>query len=184
MGLKSYLAPGRKADKGKEPVVEVPMSEKVHTGTSTPQHLAPMSGAATPYGSRPVSVFPEGDFRNNAKEEINDIKCDMMVNHLYSQQMELLWTAGGHDEGALLKKSRGQYACCPSDLESEPNGFFKAIQTLNVRVSKASSTFSVYSLTSYPECHDRQHSCYQALPSRKRPCLHPLEERSPSPGPP
>ncbi|THX03796.1 hypothetical protein D6D13_07479 [Aureobasidium pullulans] len=140
MGLKSYLAPGRKADKGKEPVVEVPLSEKVHTGTSTPQHLAPISGAATPYGSRPVSVFPEGDFRNNAKEEINDIKCDMMVNHLYSQQMELLWTAGGHDEGALLKKSRGQYACCPSDLESEPHGFFKAIQTLNVRSAMTVNT--------------------------------------------
>lgn len=138
MGLKAYLAPGRKADKGKEPVVEVPMSEKTPTGTSTPGFLAPsaaMSGAATPFGSRPASVFPQGDFRNNAKEEINDIKCDMMVNHLYSQQMELLWTAGGHDEGVLLKKSRGQYACCPSDLESEPSGFFKAVQMLNVRVS-------------------------------------------------
>jgi membrane glycosyltransferase len=137
MGLKSYLAP--KVDKkGKNASVDVPMSEKISTGTSTPQYpmaSARMSGAATPYDSRPVSLYPEGDFRNNAREEINDIKCDMMVNHLYSQQMELLWTAGGHDEGALLKKSRGQYACCPSDLESEPAGFFKAIQTLNVRVS-------------------------------------------------
>ena len=138
MGLKSYLAPGRKADK-KAANNDTELNEKAPaTGTSTPQFMAPsmpVSGAATPYGSRPASMFPEGDFRNHAREEILDIKCDMMVNNLYSQQMELLWTAGGYDEGILLKKSRGKYACCPSDLESEPVGFFKAVETLNVRVS-------------------------------------------------
>ena len=132
MGLKSYLTPGRKSDKGKE--AGIPMSEKVGTGASTPQ-FAQASGAATPLDSRPISLYPVGDFRNNAQNEITDIKCDMMVNHLYSRQMELLWTAGGHDEGVLLKKSRGNYACCPSDLESEPAGFHRAVQTLNVRVS-------------------------------------------------
>lgn len=139
MGLKSYLAPGRKSDKKEEKKPE--LNEKAPaTGTSTPQQA--VSGAATPFGSRPVSVFPEGDFRNHAKEEILDIKCDMMVNNLYQKQMELLWTAGGHDEGILLKKSRGKYACCPSDLESEPFGFFKAIETLNVRVSTRSFYFN------------------------------------------
>ncbi|KAI5236437.1 hypothetical protein E4T43_08620 [Aureobasidium subglaciale] len=145
MGLKSYLAPGRKADKkDKEEKKVSELNEKAPaTGTSTPQHLAPsapLSGAATPYGSRPASMFPEGDFRNHAREEILDIKCDMMVNNLYSQQMELLWTAGGHDEGILLKKSRGQYACCPSDLESEPTGFYKAVETLNVRSAMTVNT--------------------------------------------
>jgi hypothetical protein len=138
MGLKSYLAPGRKSDK-KADNNATELNEKTPaTGTSTPQHLAPsgpVSGAATPFGSRPASMFPEGDFRNHAKEEVLDIKCDMMVNNLYQKQMEFLWTAGGHDEGILLKKSRGKYACCPSDLESEPVGFFKAVETLNVRVS-------------------------------------------------
>ncbi|KAH0373699.1 hypothetical protein KCU65_g253, partial [Aureobasidium melanogenum] len=142
MGLKSYLAPGRKSDKKDEKKPE--LNEKAPaTGTSTPQHLTPsgaVSGAATPFGSRPVSVFPEGDFRNHAKEEILDIKCDMMVNNLYQKQMELLWTAGGHDEGILLKKSRGKYACCPSDLESEPYGFFKAVETLNVRSAMTVNT--------------------------------------------
>lgn len=139
MGLKSYLAPGRKTDKKAENN-DTELNEKASpTGTSTPQFLAAsgaVSGAATPFGSRPASVFPEGDFRNHAAAEILDIKCDMMVNNLYQQQMELLWTAGGHDEGILLKKSRGKYACCPSDLETEPIGFFKAVETLNVRVSK------------------------------------------------
>ncbi|KAG9677624.1 hypothetical protein KCU95_g15013, partial [Aureobasidium melanogenum] len=142
MGLKSYLAPGRKSDKKDGKSTE--LNEKAPaTGASTPHHLTPsgaVSGAATPFGSRPVSVFPEGDFRNHAKEEILDIKCDMMVNSLYQKQMELLWTAGAHDEGILLKKSRGKYACCPSDLESEPFGFFKAIETLNVRCAMTVNT--------------------------------------------
>ncbi|KAF1354804.1 glycosyl transferase family group 2-domain-containing protein [Delphinella strobiligena] len=63
-----------------------------------------------------------------------------MVNWLYQQQMELLWTAGGHDEGIVLKKSRNAYTCCPSDLDQEPAGFSKAIQTLNVRCAMTVNT--------------------------------------------
>lgn len=86
--------------------------------------------------SRPNSqMFPAGDFRNNAPEELRDIKCDVMVNWLYQQQMEMLWTAGAADEGVVLKKTRGNYTCCPPDLMEEPFGFFKSIEMLNVRVS-------------------------------------------------
>lgn len=66
---------------------------------------------------------------------MNDLKCDVMVNWLYQQQMERLWTAGGIDEGVVLKKARGAYTCCPADITEEPYGFFKAVETLNVRVS-------------------------------------------------
>jgi hypothetical protein len=58
-----------------------------------------------------------------------------MVNWLYQQQMERLWTAGAHDEGVVLKRSRGAYTTCPEDLIEEPYGFYKAIETLNVRVA-------------------------------------------------
>ncbi|KAL2353394.1 glycosyl transferase family group 2-domain-containing protein [Cryomyces antarcticus] len=73
-------------------------------------------------------------------EDINEIKSDVMVNWLYQQQMERLWTAGGHDEGVVLKKGRGAYTCCPSDIIDEPVGFFKAVQTLNVRVAMTVNT--------------------------------------------
>ena len=106
------------------------MTEKV------PEHLmVPGSGSATPFQSRPASLYPVGDFRNSQADEINEIKCDVMVNWLYQQQMERLWTAGGRDEGVVLKKGRSTYACCPADIVDEPYGFFKAIETLNVRVS-------------------------------------------------
>lgn len=90
----------------------------------------------SPWQSRPGSqMYPPGDFRNNDKDELRDIKCDVMVNWLYQQQMEMLWTAGAADEGVVLKKTRGSYTCCPADIMEEPYGFFKSIEMLNVRVS-------------------------------------------------
>lgn len=88
--------------------------------------------------SRPVSqMYPSGDFRNNGPEDLRDIKCDVMVNWLYQQQMEMLWTAGEADEGVVLKKAKGNYTCCPPDIMDEPFGFFRAIESLNVKVSQA-----------------------------------------------
>jgi len=85
-----------------------------------------------------LSSYPVGDFRNNEKDELRDIKCDVMVNWLYQQQMEMLWTAGAADEGVVLKKARGTYTCCPADVMEEPFGFFKAVEMLNVKVGLTS----------------------------------------------
>jgi hypothetical protein len=68
-------------------------------------------------------------------EEINDIKCEVMVNWLHSQQEERLWIAGEEEEGVMLKKSRGEYTCSPADLADEHNGFFAAVRGLNVKVN-------------------------------------------------
>jgi len=140
MGILSYMKPkGKKGDNAAHAQPELtekpPMSiaETPRPGFGTPGSATPGNG--TPYGSRPVSLYPVGDFRNSQSEDINEIKCDVMVNWLYQQQMERLWTAGGHDEGVVLKKSRAAYTCCPADIVEEPYGFFKAIETLNVRVS-------------------------------------------------
>lgn len=73
-------------------------------------------------------------------EEINEIKCDVMVNWLHSQQEEKLWTTGEPEEGVVLKMSRGKYTCSPPDLADEPVGFFKAVETLNVRVAMTVNT--------------------------------------------
>jgi len=84
--------------------------------------------------TRAVAAYPAGDFRNNNRDDLRDIQCDVMVNFLYQQQMEMLWTAGGEDEGVVLKKSRGEYTCCPPQLMDDDYGFYKAIEMLNVRV--------------------------------------------------
>lgn len=142
-GIKSYFAPGRdEAHKRKESektveMVEtprVPAPPKSRAGESTP------GTPGSPWSSRPGSIYPVGDFRNNAMEEVNDIKCDVMVNWLHSQQEEKLWTSGEYEEGVVLKKSRGAYACSPPDLAEERFGFFKAVETLNVRVGQGPTT--------------------------------------------
>lgn len=94
---------------------------------------SPMNGGSR-NSSRPGSIYPAGDFRNSTTEEINDIKCEVMVNWLHSQQEEKLWTSGEEEEGVVLKKSRGMYTCSPADLAEEQAGFFQAVQTLNVKV--------------------------------------------------
>ncbi|KXT09585.1 hypothetical protein AC579_8611 [Pseudocercospora musae] len=139
MGVLSYLKPKKgnqeaaAADHGKLEMTEKNGAETIVAPTPTP-------GAGTPgTWSRPASLYPSGDFRNS-QSDINEIKCDVMVNWLYQQQMERLWTAGGIDEGVILKKSRGQYTCCPADIADEPYGFFKSIEALNVRVAMTVNT--------------------------------------------
>ena len=86
-------------------------------------------------GSRTPSVFPPGELRGTALADINEIKCDVMVNWLYQQQTERLWTSGGVGEGVVLKVSRGSHVCCPYELSEENAGFFTAVQALNVKVN-------------------------------------------------
>lgn len=79
--------------------------------------------------------YPVGDFRNATNDEVNDVKCDVMVNHLHAQQEERLWTTGEDGEGVILKKSRGDYTCAPVDLVDERSGLFHAVTSLNVKVT-------------------------------------------------
>lgn len=80
-------------------------------------------------------AFPAGDFRNASAEEINDVKCEVMVNRLHSQQEEKQWVSGEDDEGVILKKSRGRYTCAPAELTNETSGLMEAVEAMNVRVS-------------------------------------------------
>lgn len=150
MGIGSYLKPGKakkEAAAAKEAEAKkVEMNEKApemaQSGVASPMPRYPSAigtpgQGSSPWASRPQSLYGAEGGR---QDELKDLKCDMMVNWLYQQQMELLWTAGGQDEGIVLKKSRGQYACCPSDIDQEPAGFFKAIQTLNVRCAMTVNT--------------------------------------------
>lgn len=109
-----------------------------HDSTENPETLfgaANGSSRGSKENSQPPSLYPVGDFRNATAEEINDIKCDVMVNWLHSQQEEKLWVAGEEGEGVVLKKSRGEYTCAPFDLATEMGGLYQAVRTLNVKVS-------------------------------------------------
>lgn len=67
-------------------------------------------------------------------EFTQDLKAEMLVNWIHREQMRHLWSAGGPDEGVIVKKSPGQYTCCPPELQSDPDGlFWDAITNLNVK---------------------------------------------------
>lgn len=138
MGLLSYVKPSKA--KKEEPAHAAPeVSEKEENAVAP----AATPGTATPGWSRPASIAPADQYRNS-QSDLHEIKCDVMVNWLYQQQMERLWTAGGVDEGVVLKKNRSEYTCCPGDMIDEPYGFFKAVETLNVRVSPSTTSNSFH----------------------------------------
>lgn len=154
MGLKSYFAPAKakkdvemkEKEKHAAPVVNEKQDDSTMASTPRPFSQFNTPNGQSPWGSRPASIAPNGEYRMSQHEELNEIKCDVMVNWLYQQQMEKLWTAGGHDEGVVLKKGKGAYTCCPADIIEEPYGFFKAIETLNVRVCIACTIFKIEAL--------------------------------------
>lgn len=94
-------------------------------------------GPSTPWTSRPSSFAPS--------EEIKDSSAELMGAHLHQQQVVNSWyERGAHDEGVIVKKSKGEYICCPEGLMGVHNGFCVAAKALNVRVSTPSlrRTFS------------------------------------------
>ena len=143
--FKNYLKPGKNKEAGKaQEMTTVPQTLHAPPSISA-------SGTGTPRTSRPASLYPAGDFRNSALEEIIDIKCDVMVNWLHQQQLESMWSSGGPGEGVVLKKTRDNFTCCPSDLAEYRGDFFDAVRALNVRVCFPSTSRSYcWSLT---PCH-------------------------------
>lgn len=68
-----------------------------------------------------------------------------MVNWLSKQQAEMGWIHGDSDEqGVVLKKGIQSYTCFPPWLKQERNGFFDAIQILNVRAAMTVETMAIH----------------------------------------
>jgi hypothetical protein len=65
---------------------------------------------------------------------IEDIKHEIMVNHLFQQQCGRLWIGNGSGEleGVLLRKSRGEYFTCPPQLETSMLAYYCAQMNLQV----------------------------------------------------
>jgi hypothetical protein len=78
--------------------------------------------------------YPEGDFRNSSGGDLVTLKADMMCSWLHHQQIEKGWSRASPGEGVMLKKARGDYMCCPKQLQTEENGLLVTASKLNVRV--------------------------------------------------
>jgi len=113
---------------------------------------------------------------------LNEARCELMVNHLWSQQAKMLWYAGDEDEGVVIKQGRDKYVCCPPDLRRS-DGFFDAIQTLNVKVYIYILIVFTH-VNQFSERHDTQHTHDQAPRPRQRSKFHSNRPESETPGPP
>ena len=112
----------------------------IHHDMSMPATPPPLVSPA--YGSFQFDdSYPQSDAMSiggkstrSTKTVFEDIKHEIMVNHLYQQQCSRLWVSDGSGEieGVLLRKSRGRYLSCPQELRYSQ--FAKACAELNVQV--------------------------------------------------
>ncbi|KAI9835223.1 MAG: hypothetical protein M1837_003884 [Sclerophora amabilis] len=148
LGLKSYFRPAgtKKEDNasGKhssQTPSTVDSDGRNVTRSPTLQGTGQTSRPASSYrNSRPGSIYPMGDFRNEEADAIMELKSEMMVNHLWQQQRRKMWFGGLANEGVVLKKTKGQYACAPQSLQYDEGGLFEAIRDMNVRVAMSVNT--------------------------------------------
>lgn len=107
MGLLSYLVPKKRAQ-----------------AQATADTLPP---------STAISIFSDSDGSHN-DGKFHDEKCEMMVEYLHQQQLQLRWTSGALDEGVIMKKAKGVFTSSPKSLENINDGFRSNIELLNVKV--------------------------------------------------
>jgi hypothetical protein len=103
------------------------------TGTSTPTSEAGPSWDPTALSISTESTS-EGGLKTLQPSVLRDMRADVMVNWLHSKQEERIWTTGAPGEGVILKVTKGQYVCCPSELRNDSSSLFDMVSMLNVRV--------------------------------------------------
>lgn len=153
MGLfKAYIRPsapevrelGRISTPTQKPLSQTPESAAHSKVSSSFEGLTSTSVQDSPY-HKPVLPTTGYQISSNA---IHELKADVMVAWLHQRQLEKLWTKNGIGEGIILKKSKDDYTCCPSDLKSEPEGIYEAVKLLNVKVCDGDRVFDLQELTS------------------------------------
>lgn len=99
-------------------------------------------------------------------ESFKSLRSDVMVNSLYQQALQKsylnpadLW------QGVVLKKARGEYACCPPQLRHLENSFFAAAADMNVCCAMTMSTTLTLTILNSMACADMD---YVPLPGGLR----------------
>lgn len=83
----------------------------------------------------------------SSRVSLIDIKSDMMVKWLYEQQLRKQYVGGQNAfEGVVLKKTRGDFTCCPPQMNLIPNSLFAMVTQMNVRCAMTVNTPVVRSI--------------------------------------
>ncbi|ROV91339.1 hypothetical protein VMCG_09687 [Cytospora schulzeri] len=125
-----------------------PKTRKKHQNTSTGSSSHPPSTPTDPFseqtvgsGNTHITRGSSGKTGQDSIESLRSIRSDVMVNYLYQQALSKsyltpldLW------QGIVLKKGRGEYACCPPQLEEFENGLLDNVRAMNVCCAMTVST--------------------------------------------
>lgn len=154
--IRSYVRPttGPKATKlkpitnGKGAALDASL-----VGTTPPHALNNSTGSPGPSAtrhaqSRPVSAHPDGDFRNNSPQDIDEIKNAIAINWVFQVQNENMWNGNSGAEGVVLRKAPRHFIACPDDLAYNSGGFFDAASELNAKVCSHQISFTFILLIS------------------------------------
>jgi hypothetical protein len=136
--VKSYIAPSKNTPPAQEtpPVPSTGLEFDLASIPGPPPIPQPSPYPGSAVSSRPASIYPIGDFRNGADDEILEIKSDTMVNYMYQDMVRRMWTHEmSQGEGVVLKKRKADFICCPRTLEHDEYQFFNTVKRMNVRVS-------------------------------------------------
>lgn len=109
-----------------------PPTPRYYDGSMTPG-TGPGTGSTTARTSRRNSF--SGSMHSFASfGMMDDIKHEVMVNHLFQQQCKKLWISDvtGEIEGVVLRKTRGSYMSCPPTLINSPLAYY--CSQMNVQV--------------------------------------------------
>ena len=137
--IKTYIRPERSTNStAPGPVIQVTAPDSnASMRPRLPQNLSTTSsGLSSPgYSASRTSLHPDGDFRNNAQREIEEIKSTVAINWVYQQQGENMWNNGGVSEGVVLRKAPREFMACPGDLIHIRGGLFDGASVLNAKAS-------------------------------------------------
>lgn len=87
------------------------------------------------------TISPGGQTARGSLESLRCIRNDVMANYLYQQATQKsLLVSGQSWQGVVLKRARGDYACCPPQLAEIKNGLYSAVLKMNIRCAMTVDT--------------------------------------------
>jgi hypothetical protein len=115
-----------------------------------------MPAASRPTSRRTSAIFPSLEAAASTVSLL-DIKSDMMVKWLYEQQLRKQYVIGDNaSEGVVLKKARGDFTCCPTQMSRIPNSLHAMVTQMNVRCAMTVNTFVVRAMLGAIRSRERE----------------------------
>jgi len=126
-----------------------------------PRLESTLAGTSGDLASSFYSEPDNADTKTSETDSLVNLKSKLIVNWIYQKQQESIWTTGLQGEGVVLRKGKGRYMCCPTELQYDGSNFYQMVAKLNVCVCLLLFLAQDYILT-HIGCDDGHHGGYRA----------------------